>query len=177
VTLTLADLSSLPRLGFKGRGTMEAMKKRGITLEPVANRAYRQKDGGLCLVLAASEVILLGPPNGDGAFLDKLEADWRIEDLERSYPVPRQFGGCWFRITGQDAPAMFAKLCGVDLRPHRFADLAIAQTSVARLNAIVLRNDSGGQIGFELFADIASADYLLGCLEDAMAEFQPEAAR
>ncbi len=171
MTFTLTDLSDLPRLGFKGRGTMEAMARRGVMLEPQPNRTFRQADGGLCLVLGAGEVILLAPGHGDGAFIEALEKNWRIEDLDRSYPVPRRHGTCWFRITGRDAPAMFAKLCGVDLRPDRFENLAIAQTSVARLNGIVTRDDVDGQLSFHLLADIASTDYLRDCLEDAMAEF------
>jgi sarcosine oxidase, subunit gamma len=171
MTLTLTDLSALPRLGFKGRGTMEAMAKRGIALDPVPNRAYAQKDGGLCLVLAVSEVILLGPPTGDGAMLEKLERDWRIEDLERSYPVPRQHGSCWFHITGAQAPTLFAKICGVDLRLHTFPNHQIAQTSVARLNGVICRDDLGEEPSFHLLADSASSDYLMACLADAMAEF------
>ncbi len=173
--LTLTDLSALPRLGFKGRGTMEAMKARKIALEPVPNRAFAQKDGGLCLVLAASEVILLGPPSGDGAFLEKLEREWRIKDLERSYPVPRQHGSCWFRLTGGHAPNMFAKICGVDLRLHKFPNHQIAQTSVARLNGVICRDDLGAEPSFHLLADSASSEYLMACLVDAMAEFDGRA--
>jgi sarcosine oxidase, subunit gamma len=171
MTLTLTDLSALPRLGFKGRGTMEAMAKRGITLEPVPNRAFAQGDGGLCLVLAASEVILLGAPSGDSTLLDTLERNWRLEDLERSYPVPRQHGACWFRISGAQAPAMFAKLCGIDLRPHKFPIHQIAQTSVARLNGVICRADDGDLLSFHLLADNAAAAYLRASLTDAMDEF------
>ena len=66
---------------------------------------------------------------------------------------------------------MFAKLCGVDLRPAKFPDLAIAQTSVAWLSAIVLRDDRGGTPAYHLLADSAAAAYLWDCLVDAMAEF------
>jgi sarcosine oxidase, subunit gamma len=172
--LTISDFTHAPRLGFKGRGTMEAMEKRRIALQPEANRAFVQKDGGLCLVLARSEVILLGHPDSDGTALAKLEADWRIEDLERSYPVPRRDGGCWFLIAGAQAPVMFSKICGVDLRPHKFPDLQIAQTSIARLNGIICRDDRFGAQAFHLLADIASKDYLSDCLIDAMAEFGGE---
>ena len=66
---------------------------------------------------------------------------------------------------------LFLKICAVDLRPHKFADLSIAQTSVARLSAIVIRDDRGGTLGYHLLADSASAAYLWDCLIDAMAEF------
>ena len=63
----------LPRLGFKGRGTVSAMHARGIHVEAEANRAFRKPDGGLCPVLAASEVVLLSPLAGDGGKLERME--------------------------------------------------------------------------------------------------------
>jgi sarcosine oxidase subunit gamma len=169
--LGIADLTPLPRLGFKGRGTIPAMRARGIELEAEPNRAFRQPDGSLCLVLAASEVVLLSSLAGDGSRLAALEEGYRIEDGEGAYPVPRRDGSAWFAVTGRFAPEMFSKLCGVDLRPQRFEDLRIAQTSVARLNAVVVRADLGGTTLFHVLADNASAAYLLECLRDGAQEF------
>ena len=96
--LAILDLSVRPRLGFKGRGTISAMQKRGIVVENQPNRAFRQADGTLCLVLAASEVFLLGARDGDDLGFAKLEADWRIEDGERTYPMPRRHSHAWLAI-------------------------------------------------------------------------------
>jgi sarcosine oxidase subunit gamma len=85
--------------------------------------------------------------------------------------MPRSESHAWFMVTGAQAPVMFAKICGVDLRPHRFAVGAIAQTSVAKMSAIVIRADLGGTPAFHLLADSASAEYLWTCVFDAMAEF------
>ena len=94
--LAITDLSPLPRLGFKGRETIAAMQKRGIVLEATPNRAYRQPDGGLCLVLAASEVILLSPLAGDNGRLQGLHDSWRLDDGERTYPLLRSDSHAWF---------------------------------------------------------------------------------
>lgn len=169
--LAIIDLSERPRFGFKGRGTLPAMQRRGIVVENQPNRAFRQANGSLCLVLAASEVFLLGARDDDDSGLAKLEADWRIEDGERTYPMPRRHSHAWFAVQGEAAPDMLSKLCAIDFRPHRFDDLSIAQTSVARLNAIVLRADVEGVLTYHLLADSASAAYLLACLEDATEEF------
>ena len=119
-TLAIADLSPLPRLGFKGRGTIEAMKKRGITVEATPNSAYRQPDGGLCLVLAPSEVILLSNLAGEGAKL----ADMGIAGASRTRSAPiRCCGGTampGLPSPEPQAPAMFAKICAIDLRPTSF---------------------------------------------------------
>lgn len=169
--LTLTDLSPLPRLGFKGRGTVPAMQKRGLTLEAKANQTYRQSDGSLCLVLAPSEIILLSNLNGDGEQLAAFERDWRIEDEERTYPLLRRDSHAWFLIAGPEAPAMFAKISGIDFRLHKFPDLAIAQTSVAKMTAIVTRADLGKHPAFHILADNASALYFWSCLIDAAREF------
>ena len=169
--LGLVDLSPLPRTGFKGPGTIAAMQAAGIAVAPEPNRAFRQSDGGLCAVLAPGEVILLAGLGGDPALVDRLEASWSMDDPHGTYLMPRRSSHAWFRIAGELAPAMFAKICGIDLRPTRFADLAIAQTSIARLNGIIIRDDIAATLAFHLLADSASAEYLWDCVIDAMTEF------
>ena len=169
--IVIADLSPFPRLGFKGRGTVPAMQARGIALEATANRAFRQPDGGLCLVLAPGEVILLSNLNGDGERLAQLEADWRIEDEERTYPLSRRDSHAWLAVAGEALPEMFAKLCAIDLRRDKFADLAIAQTSIAKMSAILTRADMGTTPVFHLLVDSAAALYFCDCLLDAADEF------
>jgi sarcosine oxidase subunit gamma len=170
-SLTLANLSALPRIGFKGRGTIDAMKTRGFAVEATPNRAFRQADGSLCMVLAPGEVFLLAAPHGDGGRFDALLRDWRIEDEERTYPLLRRDSHAWFAVIGDSASDFFSRICGIDLRLHRFADLSIAQTSVAKLNAIIVRADAGQKPVFHCLADSASADYLGRCLQDAAGEF------
>jgi len=169
--IVIADLSALPRLGFKGRGTIPAMQRRGIIAEPTPNRAYRQEDGGLCLVLAPGEVILLSNLAGADERLAQLEANWRIEDQERTYPLPRRDSHAWLAVAGEALPEMFAKLCAIDLRHDKFADLTIAQTSIAKMSAILARVDAGPNAVFHLLVDSAAALYFCDCLLDASAEF------
>jgi sarcosine oxidase subunit gamma len=169
--IVIADLSPFPRLGFKGRGTVPAMQARGIALDATANRAFRQPDGGLCLVLAPGEVILLSNLNGDGERLAQLEADWRIEDEERTYPLSRRDSHAWLAVAGEALPEMVAKLCAIDLRRDKFADLAIAQTSIAKMSAILTRADMGTTPVFHLLVDSAAALYFCDCLLDAADEF------
>lgn len=167
----IADLSPLPRLGFKGRGTIDAMKKRGVVVEAQPNRAFRQPDGGVCLVLAPGEVILLSGLDANAGRLDQMLAEWRLEDEERTYPLLRRDSHAWFALAGKDVPAMLAKICAVDLRPSKFSDLAIAQTSVAKMSAIVVRVDGGQGPLYHVLADSAAALYFCSCLLDAAHEF------
>lgn len=174
--LLIADLSPLPRLGFKGRGTIEAMKKRGVTVEAEPNRAFRQPDGGLCLVLAPGEVILLSNLKGEGAHFEEMLNTWRIEDEERTYPLLRRDSHAWFAVQGQSAPRMFAKICGIDLRTCKFPPLAIAQTSVAKMSAIIVRADDNTIPLYHVLADSAAAMYFWTSLFDAAQEFSSQVA-
>jgi hypothetical protein len=56
--------------------------------------------------------------------------------------VPRADSHLWFLLTGGLVPEMLAKLCGIDLRPHKFAPLAVAQTQAARISVIIACDDA-----------------------------------
>ena len=141
-------------------------------VEATPNRAFRQPDGGLCLVLAPGEVILLSNLAGDGERLAQLESGLahRGRGAHLSAAPPRQpclaGGGRRGRC-----PEMFAKLCAIDLRRDKFADLAIAQTSIAKMSAILVRADIGADPVFHLLVDSAAALYFCDCLLDAADEF------
>ncbi len=174
-SMGIADLSVLPRIGFKGAGTVEWLTSQGLSIGADSNRAYPQAGGELAARLAPTEIFLIDSLAGRGELVQRLNAawSWGNETPRRliGYPMPRAESHAWFLVTGERAPGMFAKICGVDLRPHRFAVGAIAQTSLAKMSAIVIRADLGDVPAYHVLADSASAEYLWGCLLDAMAEF------
>jgi sarcosine oxidase subunit gamma len=171
----LCDLSLLPRTGFKGAGTAEWLAGQGIAVPAEPNWATRQDSGVLATRLAATELVLLGSLSGEAGPVEDLKRAWREAGVPpespRGYPVPRDHTHAWFLVSGAHASEMFAKLCGVDLRARKFETGHIAQTSLARMNAVAVRDDQGGTLAFHLLADSASAEYLWDCLLDAMAEF------
>jgi sarcosine oxidase subunit gamma len=174
--LAIADLSPLPRTGVKGAGTVEWLTEQGLVIGPESNKAYAQAGGALAARLAPTEILLLDGLAGEGRLIRRVNEAWRWgEEQPRrliGYPMPRADSHCWFAVSGAQAPAMFAKICGVDVRPAKFAEGAIAQTSVARISGIVIRHDLGATFSCHLLADSASAEYLWHCVIDAMAEFE-----
>ena len=168
--LGLADLSALPRCGFKGPGALEWLRGQGLDIGEENNQSYPQADGTTVLRLAPTEAVLLGGLDG-GADYAPLVAACTLDAAPGAYPVPRAATNAWFAIVGAEGAALFAKLCGVDLRPAKFPDGALAQTSIARLNGIVTRADLGKTLAYHLLADSASASYLWAVFTDAMAEF------
>jgi len=177
--MALADLSVLPHGGFKGRGTVEWLSAQGLNIGADSNKAYAQSGGELAARLAPTEIFLLDSLSGSGALINRLNDAWQWTDSapqsvrgpQQGYPTPRQDSHAWFMVTGAHAPEMFAKICGVDLRPAHCPIGTIAQTSVAKMSATIIRADLGSTLAYHVLADIASADYLWTCVEDAMAEY------
>lgn len=166
--LGLADLSPLPRLGYKGPSALSTLGAAGLQIPDENNMALPIPGGGLVARLADSEAFLLGDPSGAG---DPLAA-YRDVAGAGCYAMPRRESHAWFLLVGDSAAECLAKICGVDLRPHRFDDGRVAQTSLARINGIIIRNGREDGLAYHLLADSASAPYLWDCLIDAMAEFE-----
>jgi sarcosine oxidase subunit gamma len=172
----LCDLSVLPRWGLKGRDAFPWLTQQGALAPSGDNRARAQADGSLIARLAPGEALILSAwPDGRASLAEAIEG-LPPEGRGACYPMLRRDSHSWFVLTGTDAPWTFAKLCGVDLAADQFPDGSIAQTSVARLTAIVIRHNLAGTIGFSLLAESASAEYLWDCLLDAMAEFSGRVA-
>lgn len=173
--LGLAELSPLPRCGFKGLGTVDWLASAGLAIPAEPNWTARQPDGSLALRLAANEIFLLGDLKGEGALVRSLTDAWAGAGVPpaspRGFPVPRQDSHTWMLVSGEHAAAMLAKLCGVDLRPAKFEQGRIAQTSAAKMSVVLARDDQGGTLAYHLLCDSASAGYMWDCLLDAMMEF------
>ena len=170
-SLAICDLSALPRAGFKGREAQSWPAAQGLVISPDNNMSILQDDGSLVARLADSEVLILSDLACESGLCAAITEAWSPDPDPGVYPVPRADTNCWFMLSGGHADAMFAKICGVDLRPHKFPHLAIAQTSIARLNGIVIRADAGDTLAYHLLTDSASAGFIWTCLLDAMEEW------
>ena len=171
--LGLCDLSVLPRIGFKGAGTLDWLASRGVNLPAATNFADAQADGCTAAQLGPQEILVLSDIAGGSSLVGNLEADWHASDQAvRGYPVPRRETHAWFRICGDRGAAMFAKMSAIDLRPHRFDNHRLTQTSIARATGIIIRNDVGNVLAYDLLVEWTMADYYVPVLLDAMAEFE-----
>ncbi len=170
--LALADLSTLPRTGFKGAGAPGWLEEHGTQLPNSPNQAAQQEDGSLIARLSFGELLILSDLNSESTLPAILQDRWSLESAKRVYSLPRRDSHCWFALTGKHAPTTLAKVCGVDMRTHKFAECAVAQTSLARVNAIILRNDLATTTCLFILSDVSSAEYLWDALLDAMVEFK-----
>lgn len=167
----LTDLTDLARVGFRGADTAAYLHARGYRLPPQPNQALRQDDGSWVARLSATEYLLLGSFADQGARIAAEEADW-VQDAQRNYLLPRQDSHAWLQLSGQHCSAVMAKLCGVDLRAQAFPVGAVAQTSAARINVIVMNVGREAVPALQLLFDRASWAYFCEAMRDAMAEFE-----
>ncbi len=169
--LSIADLSVLPRTGFKGRESIQWGQSQGLEIGRQNNRAYLQNNSMLIARLADTEILALNALSSKKNQCASFDEKYQRSNPRNCYSVPRFNLSAWFLITGKYASEMFAKMCGVDLRLNKFINGAIAQTSVARMNAIIIRNDIKDTPAFNLIFDNASTDYLWSCFKDVFVEF------
>lgn len=169
--LGFADLSPLPRWGVKGPAAPDWLAAQGLDLPSAANRASRT-DAAVIARLSAQEHLLLWPGPGGEEAQARLETAAHAAAGQPLYPLPRRDSHAWLYVVGAAAPACFARLCGVDFRPEAFPDLAVAQTRMARIAVVVIRDDRGaGTPAWHLLWDSASAAFLWQALQDAAGEF------
>lgn len=173
---TLADLTEVPRVGFRGQQSADYLQARGFDLPQAANRALTQADACHVARLSQTEYLLLGSLRDGGERIADEEARWEL-DHSANYLLPRQDSHAWLQLSGVCIAEVMAKLCGVDLRPQSFAPGAVAQTSAARINVIVINLGSQGLPTFQILFDRASLGYFKDALLDAMAEFDGQVVK
>jgi sarcosine oxidase subunit gamma len=166
----LVDLTEVPRVGFRGQQSAAYLQARGFTLPDAPNKAVTQADGSHVARLSQTEYFILGSLQDRGERIADEEARWEL-DHSANYLLPREDSHAWLQLSGVCIAEVMAKLCGVDLRPAAFAPGAVAQTSAARINVIVINLGSKGQPAFQILFDRASLAYFKGAVLDAMAEF------
>ena len=165
--LSFIDLSPLPRAGVKGNKLSQWIDSKGYEVGEESNRAYTQRDGVLVARVSPGELMLFSNPAEPSIkfMTHSLEATYEC------YPVQRQDSHYWFALTGTHTPAMFAKLCSVDLSPEIFPDHSVAQTSVARTSAVIVRHDIKNMPCYYLLGESSTILYMWSSLIDAMNEF------
>jgi len=158
----------MPRFGVRGRGSADYLRGLGLSLPEKINMTSADQDGRWVARLGTTEYWVLGA-TVDADYLDVMRG---LRDPDAGcYPVPCDEGRAWFVVRHPAKSPMMAKVCGVDLRPAAFPLGSLAQTSIARMNAVVIHHTLFKQEVFSIFCDVAAADYLWGALEDALDEF------
>jgi heterotetrameric sarcosine oxidase gamma subunit len=83
-------------------------------------------------------------------------------------------GRALVRLTGEQAPAMLAKVCAIDLRDRVTPNGTAFRSSVVKLVTDVVRDDQDGVRSYLLHCERSSGQYFFDALLDAGAEFGVE---
>ena len=170
-SLAIADLSGLARIGFKGADTVAWLQSQNLSLPVEPNQACLSDDG-LCVArLSRTEFLILDNLLVASEKIEQLRKACSMDQSQRSYLLERADSHACFALSGEHVPTLLSKVCGVDMRLHRFAQYRIAQTSVARVNSIVIRSDQAKTPCFYVLADLSPAEFMWQGLLDAMQEF------
>lgn len=170
--LALCDMSHLQRVGFKGAGTIEWLTHQQVHIPPEINSAAISVNGSLISRLGSSDILIIDNLKNPTDIPQKLAQQWQQDYAPDKDPcgfiMPRQDSHACFCVSGINAPEMFATLCAVDLRVHKFSNYMIAQTSLARIGAIIIRADLGTLNNYFVLVENVAAEYCWDCLQDAM---------
>ena len=175
--LAISDLSYIQRIGFKGAGTVDWLNKQNIQIPEMVNSSLSTDDDCLVARLGTNDILVLDNLQCTNKLPNKLEQQWHQDYLQNNQPcgfiMPRQDSHACFSITGNYSAEMFAKLCAIDLRTEKFGNNKIAQTSLARIGAIIIRHDLNSSLtSFLVLVESALAEYCWDCLINAMQEFE-----
>ncbi len=166
----LCDLSLLPRTGLKGPDAIRLLQSTVDDTPMEPNQSILTSDDTRIARLSLEEFLLLGSVDFETSEIAMVDQALAATS-GMTYSLPRADSHCLFALKGRDSPEVLAKLCAIDLRPGWFATGAVAQTSMARVNAIIIQHHFAAEPGFFLLADSASTEYLWTCLLDALQEF------
>jgi sarcosine oxidase subunit gamma len=146
--ISLTDLTAAPCFGLKGAGSADWLAGKGIPLLAV-NRigAY----GGMRVLRLGNEDILLLAEQDEQGLAELVNA-WHSDTAAKGYSSWREEGWAWMRLSGPLVSEAMARLCALDLRAERFGAEEIAQTRVARIEAVTFRADTGFDMLFDITA-------------------------
>jgi sarcosine oxidase subunit gamma len=165
----LLDLSVVSRTGVRGVNAEHHLRQVGLPIPAKPNQAAFGANDEMVLRLSQKEFWLLNGLTDQNDNVEKFN-QLSLPPVD-CYSLFCQDSHAWFMLTGDHLPDIMAKVCGIDLRTDAFPVGSIAQTSVARVNAIVVSHQVNSIPVFSLLSDSASSEYLWGALLDAIQEF------
>ena len=173
--LSICDLSHLPRAGFRGESCATWLsEEHGLTV-PEINHASNSVSGLVLARFSQTEFMLMNAPIKNEMAFENFIQNSDTSAISEKHPgiyyLPRQDSHACFYLGGESSSDMFSKVCAVDLYREHFSNLQIAQTSVARVGAIIIRWDMEEEPGYLLLTDSANAEYLWDSLMDAGKEY------
>lgn len=131
-------------------------------------RSRRDDDGTLMLRVRPAQWLLFA----ESGLADELVEQWEaVADHTGEFVsvIDVTSGRTLLRLTGTSSPALLAKICALDLATA--PDGSALRSSVAKVNAEIVRDDAGGQRSYLLACERSYGRFLTEAINDAGEEF------
>jgi hypothetical protein len=148
--LTLTHLRDVPKLGVKGPGAEEWLRRQGIEQPPATYDTRRLADGDRIIRLGTGDFLFEGVASG--GLLPRLSAELG-KAPPGVYRVERQ--DTTFLLTGEKATRVLAQLCSIDFRD--VSENRFILTRAGGVNCGVLPERIGESPSFRLLVDCTYA--------------------
>lgn len=174
--ITLYELNDCARLGFRGWGSEAFLKDLDCPLPARPNQLSQTSCGATIARVGNREYWCLDAPHQASSSYELIAK--QLPESAECLPLIIEHSHAWFVLAGDQRADLMAKLCGVDLREAAFPLGGIVQSSVARVNAVVLHHElkldaqDDKQPVFSILVDHSYAEYLWEVLIDAMDEYR-----
>jgi heterotetrameric sarcosine oxidase gamma subunit len=169
-SLTLTDCTPLVKFQARAPVGGQAASELGVRF----GGATRTDDGTLVVGSGPGEWFLIGAPDQGKAIAARLANVAAHAPDELVTFVDQTHGRALIRVKGSSAPAVLAKVCGIDWSDAMTPDGAALRSSVAAVATDIVRDDQDGVRSYLLHCERSSGQYLFDALLDAGVEFSME---
>jgi heterotetrameric sarcosine oxidase gamma subunit len=167
----VVDVSAVSKLLVKGdeaQGLLTTMFDT-VPAEPGLVSEMNAQDGrGYIARLTADEFLVITSPGTEGDTAQRLRTN---QESHFVTVVDQTSGLAGLLVAGPNSRELLSKLCGLSFAPADFPDRRMAQTSLAKVHALIVHADRGDLPAFELYFERPYGVYVWEAVLDAGAEF------
>ena len=167
----LADLSAAGKVLIQGREAPAALQA-AFGAAPGRVGEVAAVKGGLLACLAFEDWYLTAPIGGEARALEAVNQAISAAGVF-AHATDLTHANAALLLAGPNSRDVLPKICGLDFHPSVFPNRTAAQSSVARVHTIIIRDDlQGGSLpAYQLHISRSEAAYLWEALADAASEF------
>lgn len=162
--LTLTDCSPMAKVLIHADPSSAMAERLAVPF----GRSRRDDDGTLMLRVRPTQWLLFA----ETGLADELVEQWEaVADQTGEFVsvIDVTSGRTLLRLTGTSSPALLAKICALDLAGA--PDGSALRSSLAKVNAEIVRDDADGQRSYLLACERSYGRFLTEAIHDAGEEF------
>jgi heterotetrameric sarcosine oxidase gamma subunit len=162
--LTLTDCSPMAKVLIHAHPSGALSDRLAVPF----GRSRHADDGTFILRVRPAQWLLFADAGRAGELVERWESAATEAD-EFVSVIDVTSGRALLRLTGESSPALLAKICALDL--DSASDGSALRSSVAKVNAEVIRDDADGRRSYLLACERSYGRYLTEAINDAGEEF------